>query len=244
MVVYPVLFPESISAGAVYIPEHSTTMGEGPAGRVETQANWPHSRHRYDCSWDIASRQELEVLLNHFGGMLGSAYGFLFHDHSDDTVEMDYADGTDVLTHTGNVYQFGTGDGSRTLFQLNKRYGFAAANVSVRPITRPVASTVKIYKKVAGNWVLQVLTTDYALDDTTGGVTFVVAPTNGQQIGWAGQFYVPVHIENEQPRIRLDHHSAGRMDGIILREIFEDGATAVQSAALCGGAPTMPDIDE
>lgn len=85
-----------------------------------------------------------------------------------------YSDEDSAVT----AYQFGTGNGSATTFQLTKSSGGF-----VEIVNNPIGSP-SIYV----NDVLKTLTTDYTIN-ATGLVTFVSAPTSGHTIKWTGSAY-------------------------------------------------------
>lgn len=91
----------------------------------------------------------------------------------------------------GNNYApmaFGIGDGTTQVFQLSKTYTFGAASY-VRPITKPVASGLLIYRdgSIEGGVVVSTL---------TGEATFAAPPGVGEVLAWLGEYRVPVRFSD------------------------------------------------
>ncbi len=107
----------------------------------------------------------------------------------------------------------GTGDGTRTDFQLLKTYADAGGGVE-RVIAKPVAGTVVV--SVAGSltppW-------DFACDPATGVVVFSTPPAAGAAVRAGFVFDVPVRFATDRIDISLQSFKAGRIPSIPLIEI-------------------------
>lgn len=107
----------------------------------------------------------------------------------------------------------GTGNGTRTSFALTKRYG-AAFDPYLRPITRPVAGSVRV--AVAG----VELTSGWSVDTATGVVGFSVAPANGAAVTAGFLFDVPVRFDTDRLDIELASFDGAEVPAIPLVEIL------------------------
>ncbi len=150
-------------------PEWKTDIQSAASGKEARVNFWSYPKWRWKLAFDLLrdkpleSQDELWSLVGFFNKHYGSFDSWLFEDPDDKTV---------------TVQGFGTGTGSQTQFQLVRtRGGF------VEPV-RDLNGAPLIYK--AG--VLQTLTTHYTIS-STGIVTFVTAPANGNALTWTGNFY-------------------------------------------------------
>jgi uncharacterized protein (TIGR02217 family) len=149
-------------------PEKSTTIITSPfSGVSQRNVNRLDPLHRYAISWHLLSQAELNELRTFFHCRDGQARAFRFKDWSEFWFS---ADGS-ATQPIGSINQFGTGDGSTTIFGLYKTYSSGGVT-RTRRIVKPVSGTVTIYV----NGVLKTLTTDYTIDYSTGIVTFTSAP--------------------------------------------------------------------
>lgn len=181
----PVFFTKMVNGG----PRGSTTVITNPFSGVSQR-----NVNRLDQLWEGAIEyahlepQELNDLIAFFRCRDAMARGFLLTDYTDFWLA---ADGS-ASNPVGTPNQFGTGDGSTTVFGLYKRYSSGGITRD-RRIVKPVTGTVSIYV----NDVLQTLTTHYTIDHATGIVTFVAAPTNGHSLKATCEFYVPVRFATD-----------------------------------------------
>ena len=86
-------------------------------------------------------------------------------------------------------------------------------NASIRTIAKPVAGTVR----VALGTVEQM--SGWALDTTTGVVTFTTAPDNGVIVRAGFEFDVPVRFDTDMLDVTLDIERLGSITSIPLLEI-------------------------
>jgi uncharacterized protein (TIGR02217 family) len=110
----------------------------------------------------------------------------------------------------------GTGDATTAKFQLRKTYGSSFAPWR-RDIKKPVADTVKV--AVAGTEL--VAGTDFAIDTSTGVVTFLAGhiPTDGQSITAGFEFDVPVRFDTDKLEINLSGFTSGAIPNIPIVEV-------------------------
>lgn len=139
----------------------------------------------------------MDTVIAFFRARFGRAYGFRFKDWSD---------------YQGVNQSLGTGNGTKTAFQLVKNY-FSGSNSYSRDIKKPVNGTVKIYL----NSILQ--SSGFTIDHTTGMVTFSSAPANGVLVNADFDFDVPVRFDADQLAVRIDGPGQYLWDAIPIVEI-------------------------
>jgi uncharacterized protein (TIGR02217 family) len=194
---HDIQFPPKIAYGASGGPEFNTTITTTQAGFEQRNINWQKSRGRWDVSTGIKSKTDMDTVIAFFRARFGRAYGFLFKDWSD---------------YQGVNQSLGTGNGTKTAFQLVKNY-FSGSNSYSREIKKPVSGTVKIYL----NSILQ--SSGFTIDHTTGMVTFSSAPANGVLVNADFDFDVPVRFDADQLAVRIDGPGQYLWDAIPIVEI-------------------------
>jgi len=206
MAFHEVRFPDDISRGARGGPERRTQIVELASGDEERNASWANSRHRYDIAYGIRRADDLAAVVAFFEARNGRLYGFRFKDWAD------YKSCLPSLIPGPTDQQIGSGDGTTTAFQLVKRYSSGAQSWT-RTITKPVAGSVRI----ALDGVEQM--SGWAVDTTTGVVTFGSAPGAGVAITAAFAFDVPVRFDTDALDVTLDLERLGSITSIPLLEI-------------------------
>lgn len=176
-----VQFPADISYGSSGGPEYATDVVVSSSGYEQRNVNWEQARARYNVAHGVKTKAQLDALIAFFRARKGRANGFRFKDWTD-------YQATETL---------GTGDGTKTQFQLIRSYS-SGSIVETRTIKKPVAGTVQVYK----NAVLQ--TTGVTVDNTTGMVTFAAAPASGVVVSASFQFDVPVRFDTDRLSASLD----------------------------------------
>jgi uncharacterized protein (TIGR02217 family) len=151
-------FPECLRYGFSGGPEFSTDVSILGSGYEQRNKNWVNARGRWSGEYGPQEDANTKILIAYFRAMGGSAHGFRFKDYSDFEVAL-----------TEGLIASGIGTGAPTL-QLNKKY-LTGTQFELRPITKPIAATAKVYK----NSVL--LVAGYTLDATSGEVTFTATTT-------------------------------------------------------------------
>ncbi|MBO6719156.1 MAG: DUF2460 domain-containing protein [Rhizobiaceae bacterium] len=207
---HEILFPTAISFGATGGPERRNEIVRLTSGAEQRNARFQASRRRYDVGTGVRSLEDLQELIAFFEARRGSLHGFRFRD------PFERRSGAPAVAVAPTDQQIGTGDGSNRDYQLTKIYG-AGADGYQRPITKPVAGTVR----VAVGGVEKTLGADFEVDVTTGIVTFVEAETPGSEsIVTAGfEFDVPVRFDIEHLSVSLTAFEAGQVPTIPLVEI-------------------------
>ena len=165
---HEVRFPASLSFGSVGGPERRTEIVTLANGFEERNTPWKHSRRRYDAGVGMRSLDDVEALIAFFEARQGQLFGFRWKDWSD------YKSGPASTDVAFSDQVIAKGDGLESVFPLMKTYVSGSASY-VRPITKPVAGSVKV--GVAGDPLVE--TIHYDVDLETGLVTFVHPPDEG-----------------------------------------------------------------
>lgn len=118
---------------------------------------------------------EFQTLAGFFNARQGSYDSFLYTDPYDSVIP-------DVTPYMA----FGTGNGSRTAFQLTRSLGGVAENVY------DLNGTPKIYV----DNVLKATPGDYTIS-ASGLVTFVSPPANTKVVAWSGAYYWRVRFAQD-----------------------------------------------
>ena len=207
---HDIRFPVSISLGAHGGPERRTDVVVLGSGFEERNTRWAHSRRVYNAGYGVKSLDDLHAIIAFFEERRGRLHGFRWKDHAD---WKSCAPGT---TPAALDQAIGTGDGTRTQFQLVMRYGILYAPYD-RPIAKPVAGTVRI--AVAGT--PQVQGADFDIDATTGLVTFRAghSPAVGAAITAGFEFDVPVRFDTDKLEINVSGFRHGAIPAIPIVEI-------------------------
>ncbi|WP_371747266.1 TIGR02217 family protein [Acuticoccus sp. I52.16.1] len=199
-------FPENISRGARGGPQRRTQIVELASGVEERNASWANSRRRYDVAYGIRRVDDLAAVVAFFEARNGRLYGFRFKDWAD------YKSCTPSGAPTSADQLIGTGDGDQTEFQLTKAYASGGHNW-IRAITKPVTGTVRV--AVDGTEQMS----GWAIDATTGIVTFATAPADGVAVRAGFEFDVPVRFDTDALDVTLDIERLGSITSIPLVEL-------------------------
>lgn len=181
-----VRLPTGVERGAAGGPGFLTNVVPLNSGKEQRNSLWSVDRGRWDIGYGIQSREDALLVRNFFMARLGRARGFRFKDWSNYTT-MNYATGLHQQQPTSEE-----GDGSETIFQMRYRYVDEGAFYYEKTIYKPVVSTIKVY--VDGVEQLS----GWAVDSTTGVITFTSAPFYGSDVTWTGEFDLPVRFDVDQ----------------------------------------------
>ena len=206
MAFHEVQFPDNISRGARGGPQRRTQIVELASGREERNASWSASRRRYDVSYGVRRADDLHAVVAFFEARLGRLYGFRFKDWAD------YKSCAPSRAISEMDQGIGVGDGEATAFALTRAYG-TAPHVYQRRIEKPVAGTVRVALNGAEQF------NGWAVDTTTGIVTFDVAPDPSVIITAGFCFDVPVRFDSDLMDITLDIERLGSITSIPLVEL-------------------------
>ena len=204
---HEIRFPTAIAFHSSGGPERKTEIVALGSGFEERNAVWANSRRRYDVGYGVKTLDDLHAVIAFFEARLGRLYGFRLKDFAD------FKSVAPGETVTPLDQAIGTGDGAATQFQLAKTYVSGPSNW-IRAIKKPVDGTVR----VALNGVEQI--SGFAVDSTTGLVTFDTAPADGVAITAGFEFDTPARFDNDLLSINLANFSAGEIPSIPLVEVL------------------------
>lgn len=200
-------FPLKISLGAMGGPERRTQIVTSASGHEERNQQWANSRRSWDVSTGIRDIAEAEQVAAFFEDVRGRLSGFRFCD------PLDLKSCAVLSSHTELDQTIGTGDGSQTQFQIVKKYG--TTNPYYRKIVKPKTGTVLI--GVDGSVVNPA---DYTVDNTTGIVTFDVAPAVGLVVTAGYKFEVPVRFDTDKLDLVWENHELISVPSIPILELL------------------------
>lgn len=206
MAFHEVRFPDNISRGARGGPERRTQIVELASGDEERNASWANSRRRYDVAYGIRRADDLAAVVAFFEARNGRLHGFRFKDWGD------YKSCLPSGMPSPGDQPIGTGDGTKTAFQLVKGYA-SGGQTWVRAIAKPVVDTVRI----ALDGVEQL--SGWSVDTTTGLITFDTAPELGVATTAGFDFDVPVRFDTDALDVTLDLERLGSIASIPLLEL-------------------------
>jgi uncharacterized protein (TIGR02217 family) len=205
---HEVRFPANLSFGSVGGPERRTEIVTLANGFEERNTPWAQSRRRYDAGVGMRSLDDIERLIGFFEARQGQLFGFRWKDWSD------FKSCAPSREIAFDDQQIATGDGTTRAFMLSKRY-LSGAQSYVRPITKPVAGTVKT--GVDGNELAE--TVHYTVASETGVVTFADPPETGASITVGFEFDVPVRFDTDRIQTSVASFQAGDIPSVPVVEI-------------------------
>lgn len=199
---HDVSFPARLAFGSGAGIERKTEIVSLASGYERRNSAWALGRRRYLIGAGVRSLTDAADLLNFFEAREGRLFGFRFKDFAD------FKSGALNATPAPTDQIIGAGDGVKRAFALCKAYGAV-----VRPITKPVAGSVRI----SVNGVERM--SGFSVDTTTGVVTFSAAPAAGAMIRAGFLFDTPVRFDADQIDLTLESFDAGRVGAVSLIEI-------------------------
>lgn len=204
MAFHDIRFPDAIAAGAEGGPGYSTAIAEGAGGHEQRNQNWAQPRGAWNVGTGLKDATGIAELIAFFRLRRGRLHGFRFRDWSDYQMPRQ-AIGT-------------TGAGDAT-WQIVRTYSDGAYGVD-RPITKPVASTVRCWVNGTERG-LGTASSQFQVNLLTGVITLgsALASTTGQAIEAACDFDVPVRFDIDRLPLRLDAFEIGAIPDIPIIEI-------------------------
>lgn len=205
---HEVRFPASLSFGSIGGPERRTDVVTLANGFEERNTPWRHSRRRYDAGVAMRSLEDIETMIAFFEARQGQIYGFRWKDWTD------YKSCGAKADVKFDDQVIGTGDDVTATFQLTKTYR-SGDNTYLRPITKPVAGTVRL----GLDGLEQRESVDYTIDTTTGMVSFAHPVNAGVQVTAGFEFDVPVRFDVDRIATSLASFQAGEIPNVPILEL-------------------------
>jgi uncharacterized protein (TIGR02217 family) len=199
------LFPVHISRGSAGGPDWPAEIVTLASGREERNTRLSEPLRSYDAAYSVRTREELYEILELYYMAMGRLYGFRMLDWTD------YRSRAPHLAPVFTDQALGTGDGTKTVFQLAKTYG-SGLNAFKRLIDKPYG-TIEVGFNGAK------LADGFAVDMATGLVTFDAPPSLGAALTWGGQFHVPVRFDCKLDQVSLRSAAIGDIPSIMLKEL-------------------------
>lgn len=204
---HPVRFPLDVALGARGGPQRLTDIVTLANGAEERNSRWAHSRRRYNAGYGVKSRADMQAVLAFFEERRGRFHSFLWRD------ALDCSSSTSGGAPAPGDQVLGTGNGVLNSFALRKTYG-ASFDPYVRPITKPVAGSVRV--SVNGSELMS----GFTVDTATGVVGFTAAPANGHVVRAGFLFDVEVRFDTDRLDIELSTFDAADAPSIPLIEVI------------------------
>ena len=208
MAFHEIRFPADLSFGSMGGPERRTEIVALTNGFEERNSPWAHSRRRYDAGVGLRSLDDMAALIAFFEARAGQLHGFRWKDWADCK-----SCAPSGVVGPGDLL-IGTGDGLRVEFGLRKLYRSGSEGY-LRPITKPVAGTVR----VAVGGVERFEGQDYDLDHATGVVVLRRAPMMEAPVTAGFEFDVPVRFDTDRIAVSVASFQAGDVPQVPVVEL-------------------------
>lgn len=198
-------FPADISYGSKGGSGFNTTIFETTSGFEQRNINWSKSKGKWDVSYGIKNRAQMDDVIQMFMACQGKAVAFRFKDWAD--------------YYVANQ-EIGIGDGTTAAFFIVKVYADANTQTTfLRFIAKPVQGTLQA---VLVNGAPKTEGTHFDIDYTTGILTFRAGniPTTGQAIVITYiEFDVPARFDTDDLDVKQDFWEVESWDTIPIVEV-------------------------
>lgn len=198
MAFHDVRLPEDVERGAQGGPRFKTNVKSLDSGHEKRNIEWSAARGEWDISYGIQKETDLYRVVNFFYARMGRAHSFRFKDWTDYKLLNEYC---------------GTGDGLLTQFQIMRNYVSGAAAYQ-RKVTKPVLG-VGFMVMVDG----LPLESGFAVDPTTGIITFETAPALGLDVTVTGTFDCHVRFDTDKLSISAESWESGSIPELTIVEL-------------------------
>ncbi len=205
---HEIRFPASLSFGSIGGPERYTDVVTLANGYEERNTPWRHSRRRYDAGVALRSLDDIETLIAFFEARQGQINGFRWKDWTD------YKSSRPTAEPAYDDQVIGTGDDVTSTYQLIKRYP-SGPHLYERPITKPVAGTVR----VGLGEIEQREGVNFTVDTINGILTFDHPPSEGVSITAGYEFDVPVRFDTDRIQTSIASFQAGDAPSVPIVEV-------------------------
>ena len=205
---HDVRFPVDLSLGATGGPERRTEIVTLASGHEERNAPWRHSRRHYDAGAGLRSLDDLEALVAFFEARQGQLHAFRWKDWSD------FKSCRPSATPAPFDQLIFVGDEATREVPLTKSY-VSGRQSYARPVTKPVAGTVRV--EVGGVELQEGV--DWTLDAATGVVTFAHPPDAGAEVRAGFEFDVPVRFDTDRILTSVATFRAGSVPDVPVIEV-------------------------
>jgi uncharacterized protein (TIGR02217 family) len=165
---FDVRLPEDIERGAIGGPGFKTTVLQLASGAEQRVVNWNRSRAKYNISYGITNKSDLDPVINMFYAMQGMASGFRFKDWGDFQIGDTHSGDTDT------AQEIGLGDAVNAAFQIFKRYDVTVTFYD-RIVYKIVSGTLRLFVDGAE----QIENVQYTANYATGLITFLAGHIPG-----------------------------------------------------------------
>lgn len=182
-----------IAQQAVGGPMFQTIVVATGSGDEQRVGLWADARGKWDLSGALKKPDQRDALIAFFRARRGRLHGFRFRDYTDDSLTLQPTIALDALN-----------------FQIYKHYTSGSVTID-RKITKPIAATIAVFDgttPVPSGWTL---------DDTTGILTFAVAP--GYLPNVSGNFEVPCRFDTDSFAFKQEAPGYGSWDQVPIVEL-------------------------
>ncbi|WP_299559718.1 DUF2460 domain-containing protein [uncultured Sulfitobacter sp.] len=205
---HEVLFPPDLSFGALGGPQRRVDVVTLANGYEERNTPWAHSRRVYDAGLGMRSLDDIERVIAFYEARFGQMFGFRWKDWSD------YKSSRPSAAIAYDDQDIGTGDGTRTQFQIIKTYR-SGGHAYARPITKPVVGSVLVMVEQDEKRE----TIDYTLNSKSGMIVFNHPPDPDTRVYAGYEFDVPVRFDSDRILTNIASFQAGQVPDIPIREV-------------------------
>lgn len=139
-----IVFPHNISEGSDGATRFNTQVNEVASGHDQRISLWNYPLMEYNIAYGVRTMEQLHDLIRFFRAVKGKLYSFRFLDQVDHTSTLATQEEARKAPDPSAFDQLlGTGDDSRTTWQLVKHYDYAG-EPATRPIYKPIEGTVLV----------------------------------------------------------------------------------------------------
>lgn len=173
------------------------------SGREVRNARWSRPQRRWELVTPPLHAEAFDSLARFFNARRGRLSGFRFRDPAA------FSSAAPGMAVSPTDEMLGTGDGTRTVFQL------AIADGGIdRPVLKPAPGSVRIGVNGAE------LFSGWEVDEVTGEVAFDVAPEEGAILTAGFEYDWPVRFDTDALEVSFETAGSGRVVSLPLVEIF------------------------